>query len=82
MKSVDQHLRDLLDLVEPLEPLELALLHAHGGVLAEPVASAVSLPQFDNSSMDGYAVAADDLVGASAEAPVRLPVVADIPAGD
>ncbi|GAB3437793.1 molybdopterin molybdotransferase MoeA [Streptomonospora sediminis] len=82
MKTVEQHLRDVLDLVEPLDPIELDLLRAHGGVLAESVASPVSLPQFDNSAMDGYAVAADDLAGASAENPVRLPVVADIPAGD
>ncbi|GAA4952870.1 molybdopterin molybdotransferase MoeA [Streptomonospora halophila] len=82
MKTVEQHIRDVLDLVEPLEPIELDLLRAHGGVLAEAVSSAVSLPQFDNSSMDGYAVAADDLAGASAQEPVRLPVVADIPAGD
>src|SRR5690606_9706390 len=53
-----------------------------GTVLAEPVVSPVSLPGFDNSSMDGYAVHAADLAGASAEAPARLPVVADIPAGD
>ncbi|MUL42329.1 molybdopterin molybdotransferase MoeA [Streptomonospora sp. PA3] len=82
MKTVEQHIRDVLDLVEPLEPIELDLLRAHGGVLAEPVTSAVSLPQFDNSSMDGYAVNADDLAGASSDTPVRLPVVADIPAGD
>ncbi|QBI55861.1 molybdotransferase-like divisome protein Glp [Streptomonospora litoralis] len=82
MKTVEQHISDVLDLVEPLEPVELDLLSAHGGVLAEPVASRVSLPQFDNSAMDGYAVAAADLAGASADEPVRLPVVADIPAGD
>ncbi|KIH96478.1 molybdopterin biosynthesis protein MoeA [Streptomonospora alba] len=82
MKSVEQHIRDVLDLVEPLEPIDLDLLRAHGAVLAEPVASGVALPPFDNSSMDGYAVTADDLAGASAEEPVRLPVVADIPAGD
>jgi molybdopterin molybdotransferase len=31
--------------------------------------------------MDGYAVRAADLIGASREHPVRLPIVADIPAG-
>ncbi|MDA0564393.1 molybdopterin molybdotransferase MoeA [Streptomonospora sp. S1-112] len=82
MKTVEQHISDVLDLVRPLDPIELDLLRAHGGVLAEPVASPVSLPAFDNSSMDGYAVAAADVAQATAQAPVRLPVVADIPAGD
>ncbi|GAA4894137.1 molybdotransferase-like divisome protein Glp [Streptomonospora salina] len=82
MKSVEQHIRDVLDLVEPLEPIDSDLLRAHGGVLAEPVVAGTALPPFDNSSMDGYAVAAADLDGASAAEPVRLPVVADIPAGD
>ncbi|MDA8369042.1 MAG: molybdopterin molybdotransferase MoeA [Nocardiopsaceae bacterium] len=82
MKTVEQHISDVLRLVEPLEPIELDLLRAHGGVLAEPVTSPVSLPGFDNSSMDGYAVVAGDLAEASEDTPVRLPVVADIPAGD
>ncbi len=41
----------------------------------------MSLPSFDNSAMDGYAVRAAELDGASAAAPVELPVAADIPAG-
>lgn len=82
MKSVEQHIADVLELVSTPEPTELDLLQAHGTVLAESVASPVSLPGFDNASMDGYAVHAADLEQASEEAPVRLPVVADIPAGD
>ena len=35
------------------------------------------IPPFNNSAMDGYAVIADDCTGA----PVRLEVIADIPAG-
>ncbi|TQN30284.1 molybdopterin molybdochelatase [Haloactinospora alba] len=82
MKSVEQHIRDVLELVHPTEPTELDLLQAHGGVLAEPVSAPVSLPRFDNSAVDGYAVVATDLDGASEQDPARLPVVADIPAGD
>ena len=82
MKSVEQHVHDLLALVAVPEATELDLLQAHGTVLAEPVVSEVSLPGFDNSSMDGYAVHAADLAQASPATPVRLPVVADIPAGD
>ncbi|GAA1099229.1 molybdotransferase-like divisome protein Glp [Nocardiopsis metallicus] len=82
MKSVEQHISDLLGLVSTPEATELDLLKAQGTVLAAPIVSPVSLPGFDNSAMDGYAVHAADLAGASAEAPVSLPVVADIPAGD
>lgn len=82
MKSVEQHISDLLGLVTTPEATELDLLKAQGTVLAAPIVSPVSLPGFDNSSMDGYAVHAADLAGASTEAPVSLPVVADIPAGD
>ena len=41
----------------------------------------LSLPGFDNSAMDGYAVLADDVAGATADSPVKLPVAEDIPAG-
>ncbi|OOC55608.1 MULTISPECIES: molybdotransferase-like divisome protein Glp [Nocardiopsis] len=82
MKSVEQHVADVLALINDPEPTELDLLQAHGTVLAEAVVSPVSLPGFDNSSMDGYAVHAADLSSAAPDTPVRLPVVADIPAGD
>lgn len=82
MKSVEQHTTDLLGLVEPLEPIRIELLRAQGGVLAEDVTAPVSLPQFDNSAMDGYALVAADVAEAGEDTPVRLPVIADIPAGD
>ncbi|MGF7234885.1 MAG: gephyrin-like molybdotransferase Glp [Frankia sp.] len=81
MKTVDEHLRDVLAAVGPLEPVATGLGEAHGCVLAQDVHASVALPGFDNSAMDGYAVRAADLVGASEAEPVRLPVVGDIPAG-
>jgi molybdopterin molybdotransferase len=50
-------------------------------VLAVDVAAATDLPLFDNSSMDGFAVRAADLVDARADSARTLRVVADIPAG-
>ena len=81
MKSVDAHLADILEGVEPLAPIHLSLLETLGCVLAEDVVSAVDLPPFDNSSMDGYAVVVADVAGASTDSPVRLPVAGDIAAG-
>jgi molybdopterin molybdotransferase len=58
------------------------LVHADGSVLAEHVTATTPLPSFDNSAMDGYAVHAADLAGASADTPVTLPVRGEIAAGD
>jgi molybdopterin molybdotransferase len=48
-----------------------------GRVLADPVVSAVDVPGWDNSAMDGYAVRIADL----AAVPARLRVAQRIPAG-
>jgi molybdopterin molybdotransferase len=79
--SVDEHLEDVLATVRPLEPIELNLLDALGCVLVEDVTVPVSLPPFDNSSMDGYAVRVADVAGASEEFPAVLEVVGDVAAG-
>ncbi|MFD5818707.1 gephyrin-like molybdotransferase Glp [Streptomyces sp. NPDC127038] len=79
--SVDDHLEDILGTVRPLEPIELQLLDAQGCVLLEDVTVPVSLPPFDNSSMDGYAVRVADVAGASEEFPAVLTVVGDVAAG-
>jgi molybdopterin molybdotransferase len=81
MKSVEEYLAGVLGAIEPLPPLEMSLLEAHGCLLAEDVVAAVDLPPWDNSGMDGYAVRLSDVVGASKEFPAELPVVDDIAAG-
>jgi molybdopterin molybdotransferase len=79
--TVDEHLEDILTTVRPLDPIELQLLDAQGCVLVEDVTVPLSLPPFDNSSMDGYAVRVADVVGASEEFPAVLDVVGDVAAG-
>ncbi len=59
----------------------VALADALGLVLADDIVAPLSLPVFDNSAMDGYAVRAEDTAGATPERPVVLPVAEDIPAG-
>jgi molybdopterin molybdotransferase len=81
MRSVDEHLSTVLSQLGPLPDLEVTLLDAHGCVLADDVVSNRSLPPFDNSSMDGYAVRCDDVSAATDDNPVELPVVGDIAAG-
>ena len=50
-------------------------------MLGEEVTAGEDLPPFTNSAMDGFAVRAADVSGASAEATVHLQVLADQPAG-
>jgi molybdopterin molybdotransferase len=82
MEPVETHLAEVLAAIQPLAPVVLSLAEAEGAVLAEDVTAGTPLPSFDNSAMDGYAVQARDLEGASDQAPVTLPVTAEIAAGD
>lgn len=79
--SVEEHLARILDAVGPLAPQQVPLLDALGLVAAEELRSTLDLPHFDNSAMDGYAARHADLVAATPESPVHLPVVGTIGAG-
>ena len=71
----------VLDGVRPL-PSELAELEdAAGRVLAAPVASRETLPPFENSAMDGFAVRSEDVRGATLKRPVALRVTGESAAG-
>ncbi len=65
----------------PLDIEQVPLPQAAGRVLAEMIYSQINLPVFDNSSMDGFALRANDVAGAAEDRPVNLTVVEDIPAG-
>jgi len=80
--TVEEHFSRIVGTVRRLPSIELNLLDAQGCVLAQDVTSAVALPGFTNSAMDGYAVHAADVAAASEKTPVRLPVVHDIAAGN
>lgn len=60
---------------------QVSLADAAGRVLSTDVRSEVALPPWDNSAMDGYAVRAPDVSGATASAPVMLRVVGTVAAG-
>lgn len=81
MRSVEEHRRVVAGLINPRPPVALPLADALGLVLAVDVVAPLSLPRFDNSAMDGYAVLATDVAAAGEDTPVRLPVAEDIPAG-
>jgi molybdopterin molybdotransferase len=81
MRSVEQHQRVVAGLITARPAVTAKLRDAAGLVLSDDVSAAVSLPIFDNSAMDGYAVRANEVASATAEHPVKLPVAEDIPAG-
>ncbi|HSU15150.1 gephyrin-like molybdotransferase Glp [Longimicrobium sp.] len=74
-------LRRIVDGVRPIGIEARPLLDALGHILAEEVASPVELPPWDNSAMDGFAVRAADVRGATRDRPAVLRVVDDIAAG-
>ena len=71
----------VIDALEPVATEEVALAAASGRVLGADVTSAVALPPWPNSAMDGYAVRGADVAGATAGTPVALRVVGTVAAG-
>jgi molybdopterin molybdotransferase len=71
----------ILQHVERQPALRMPLDEALECVLAEAVVSPINIPFHANSAMDGYAVRAVDVQGASPAQPVRLRVVDKIAAG-
>ncbi len=61
--SLDEAVSAVLTRVQPLPAERVPLEAAAGRVLAEPARSAVDLPLFASSAMDGYAVRAEETPG-------------------
>ena len=81
MRSVSEHQRVVSQLISARPAANVGLADSLGLVLADDVIAPLSLPVFDNSAMDGYAVRVEDVIGADPAKPVKLPVAEDIPAG-
>lgn len=81
MRTVEEHQRVVAGLIERRPPVRLPIAETLGLTLADDIVAPLSLPGFDNSAMDGYAVVAEDVASASEDRPVSLPVAEDIPAG-
>ncbi|HZI29651.1 MAG TPA: gephyrin-like molybdotransferase Glp [Gemmatimonadaceae bacterium] len=81
MLTVPQAVAEITKDIAPRAVERVALLDSLGRVLARDAVARYTLPQWDNSAMDGYAVRATDIEGATAEQPVVLPVLETIAAG-
>ena len=74
-------LEKVLALVSQLPAETVPLEQASGRILAENIFANDSLPPFDNSGMDGYALKAADSTGASETSSVVLKVIGEVAAG-
>ncbi len=81
MFSLEEARERVLAAVRPLPAEMVDLNEAFGRFTLEPLRSLIDLPPADNSAMDGYAVRAEDLAAAGADAPVELRVIGTAPAG-
>lgn len=79
--TVEDHLEAILRGIGPLEPYDQPVVESLGLPLHADLVAPIDLPRFATSAVDGYAVRADDLVGASSSDPVTLPVVGEVHAG-
>jgi molybdopterin molybdotransferase len=81
MITVREALASVLAGLPRLGAEQVALTRACGRVLAEPIRAPYDVPSFRNSAMDGYAIRAENVAGASAAAPVVLRVIETVGAG-
>ncbi|MCK9444332.1 MAG: molybdopterin molybdotransferase MoeA [Tissierellaceae bacterium] len=82
--SVEEGKRLLLENFKDYEfQLEdVNILESHGRVLGEDILSDVDVPEFNRSSVDGYAIKASDSYGASDGIPSILNIIGEVKMGE
>ncbi|GGG13677.1 molybdopterin molybdotransferase MoeA [Paenibacillus abyssi] len=73
--------RLVLSAVQPLTVTRIPISEAHGYCLAEKLTAVHDVPQYDRSSVDGYALQVKDVRMANRSNPVKLHCLEEIPAG-
>lgn len=81
LASVEEVAASIARAIAVVPAAAVPLPQAAGRVLAEPVRAPSPLPRFDNAAMDGYAVHASDVAGASPDTPTTLRLIAPSSAG-
>ena len=72
MISVEEARERILQLIDRMPSYLTPIDEALWQVLANKVIAPFDIPPLDNTAMDGYAVRANDIIGASKDAPVLL----------
>ncbi|WP_038074447.1 gephyrin-like molybdotransferase Glp [Treponema sp. C6A8] len=81
--EIEEAVSILKNALKPIEETEFCQIsEAYGRIAACDIFAPINVPPFAKSAMDGYAVRAADLEGASAETPVILNVTGQLFAGD
>jgi len=81
MISVEEALDKVLGCLEVLGGEEKPILECLGQVLDEDIHSPIDVPPLDNAAMDGYAVKAESILGASHPSARYLDVIGEVSAG-
>ncbi len=81
MISVEDALKQILEVIVPLGQEKVNILDSLGRVIGEDIYANRNIPPRDNSAMDGYALRWKDTRGASRENPIVLNVIENLPAG-
>lgn len=82
LRGIDEHRDYLLSLIGEMRPFGIGLMEASGLTLCESLTCDLDLPIYTSATVDGWAVRASDLVGASEVRPVILPVKGEVAASD
>lgn len=79
--QVAEAVRLVMEHVHVSEMETIPLEHTYGRILAEPIIAKHDVPSFDRSPYDGFAVRAEDTVGASGDNRILFTVIGEIGAG-
>lgn len=71
----------LLKFTHPVNECQVALTDSVGRILSQDIQTAINLPPFDKSPLDGYALQAKDTEAASSSNPATLEVIEEVRAG-
>ncbi len=79
--SVDRAINIILSCIKEAEEEKIHFADGLGRYLSRDIISGFSVPFFDNSAMDGFALRAEEIKDASKDNPVKLKIVDEIWAG-
>lgn len=87
MEHIGIELEQAVDIIlsnsKAIESTEIIpVIRANGRILATDIYSPMNNPPFDRSPLDGFALCSKDLIGASAEKPMKLTVIDKVYAGE
>ncbi len=82
MLQVHEAQEKMVGAVTPTAKTKLSLASACGKIIAAPHYTKRTLPPWDNSAMDGFALRFEDVSNATLTQPIKLRIVSEIACGD